>query len=181
MVSVLKRAGSRLLYLTAELYEHGLITEKHKHLLKRKCFPNPNLTLTRPICFADRQDFGERHESDVSCRGHSRQQRAEAVVKRLCCAARKSCVRGITTFEQESSWVTECVLLAQNLNRLVILRWQTNYSSCGSGGDLLVSYSITDNVLWWERKSPRHRPCEQKEIESFREAAFIRQFESRQT
>ena len=36
MVSVLKRPGSRLLYLTAELYEQGLITENQKVLLKRK-------------------------------------------------------------------------------------------------------------------------------------------------
>lgn len=31
---------SRLLYLTAELYEHGLITEKHKHLLKHRILEN---------------------------------------------------------------------------------------------------------------------------------------------
>ena len=32
----LQRSGSRLLFLTAELFEEGIIEEKHKRLLKRK-------------------------------------------------------------------------------------------------------------------------------------------------
>jgi len=35
-MDVLQRSGSRLLYLTSELFEEGKINEKHKRLLKRK-------------------------------------------------------------------------------------------------------------------------------------------------
>ena len=43
-MDLLQRSGSRLLFLTAELYDEGRISEHHKHLVKHKIFNNePNL------------------------------------------------------------------------------------------------------------------------------------------
>jgi len=43
-MELLQRSGSRLLFLTAELFEEGRISEYHKHLVKHKIFINdPNL------------------------------------------------------------------------------------------------------------------------------------------
>ena len=76
MDNLLQRSGSRLLYLTAELFEEGMIEDSHKRLLKCK----PPARSAHPFCS---ENFAQRHQPARGRGGNTGLRRAQGLAARL--------------------------------------------------------------------------------------------------